>query len=328
MNRFLPSISLLLLVAFVTGTLGTNPGAAQGNWREDIGTLRIGVANGETPTSSSRRLELFREALAIRLGMKVEIVSLPDLAALSEAQGAGRVDYAIHSGLSFALTSAACNCVEPLALPVFDGGAKATHSVVIARRGPDGQPVPVMTPDTGSKVGAIGRADTFHAEVLRASLLKEDALPAGFEPDAMIVFETVEEAANALASGQVDAIVGWSTLTGSSTEGYSHGTLRQLLATGGVSIGDVRLVWQSIALPNGPHALRRNLPSEAKSLVQSFLLGLEQSNPAAYDAAVPLLTGGFRPVQLSAFRELKNLLVQNEKAALPVESAAPDEQQN
>jgi phosphonate transport system substrate-binding protein len=284
------------------------PPPASASWRGDIGTLRIGVAAGDDARGTTRRLELFRESLADKLDLPVEIVPFGDFLTMSDAQASGRIEYAVHSALSFAMTSVACNCVEPLAAPTFSGGAKSLRLVVIVQSKAQSD-VMAAQATGGAQLGIVGDlAGSEYLEMARAQLDAEGLAPAAFQPGKVRSFEDFQSAAAALAAGDVQGILGWSTLTGSLNDGYSHGTLRSLIETQELTAGDVELVWQSPEFMLGPHAIRRNVPAELKGLLQSHLLALESKEPAAYDSVSSDLAGGFRPVRASDYAPLKDLI--------------------
>ncbi|MEM1364129.1 MAG: PhnD/SsuA/transferrin family substrate-binding protein [Pseudomonadota bacterium] len=277
-------------------------------WRDDIGTLRIGVAASDDGRGAARKLELFRESVADKLDIPVEVVPFGDFLTLSDAQASGRIEYAIHSALSFAMTSVACNCVEPLAVPTFSGGAKGMRLIVIARSDANAS---VMARDgVAAKLALVGDKPDGSSivEMTQALLQQEGPLPAAFETQNIIAMQDFSAAVATLNAGEVQGVLGWSTLTGALSEGYSHGTLRRLVETGAISIDDLELVWQSPEIALGPHAVRRNLPVELKGLLQAHLLGLEGAEPAAYDSVSPTLAGGFRAVRTSDYQVVKTLI--------------------
>ncbi|RWD97132.1 MAG: hypothetical protein EOS61_32055, partial [Mesorhizobium sp.] len=66
---------------------------ARADWRDDIGTFRIGIVAEPGGGNSVPGLARLTDAYTNALGMKVEIVVARDYAALIEAQASGRVQY-------------------------------------------------------------------------------------------------------------------------------------------------------------------------------------------------------------------------------------------
>lgn len=61
-------------------------------------------------------------------------------------------------------------------------------------------------------------------------------------------------------NGQFDASMTSTSLQGEFDHGYSRGTLRRLVDNRLLDMGDLRIVWDSDIIPNGPTVFRRALP--------------------------------------------------------------------
>jgi phosphonate transport system substrate-binding protein len=111
---------------------------------------------------------------------------------------------------------------------------------------------------------------------------------AGIDPTAYFskIVETSdpEMAISALLADQADLAVAWSSLSGDRSAGYSFGALARLVAEGGLSMDQIRIVWQSPLIPFGPHAIRSDLPDELKTLLSRALRDMAAENPVALDA--------------------------------------------
>jgi phosphonate transport system substrate-binding protein len=62
--------------------------------------------------------------------------------------------------------------------------------------------------------------------------------------------------------------------------------------TGSLAMDQVRVVWQSDLVPFGPHAVRKDMPEELKTLLLSALTGMTAEAPDALDAVDPSGIGG------------------------------------
>ena len=295
---------LFLTVAFAVFFATVFSSIAQSNWRDDIGTFRVGILAGNDSAGAIRRAELFREAMNTHLDVPVELIPFGDLSTLIQAQVSGRVEYAIHSALSFTVASASCECLVPLAVPTFSGGAKGTHAVIFALS--DG---PRTLSDLENQTIGILVKEDFVTGTFAEIELKQSGFDLRTAGVAVLKLNSDGDALEALQKGTVKAVLDWSTLSGDAGQGFSHGLFARIMASEAApDVGTLRLIWQSDMLPNGPHAVRRNLASEAKKKVQDFLLSLETKNPAAYDVFNPRLGGGFLPVQLSEYKAVRDLL--------------------
>ena len=48
--------------------------------------------------------------------------------------------------------------------------------------------------------------------------------------------------------------------------GYTRGNLRRMVDNGLLDMADLRIVWESNLIPNGPTVMRNDLPQEAREL--------------------------------------------------------------
>ena len=99
-----------------------------------------------------------------------------------------------------------------------------------------------------------------------------------------------------MLNGDFDAGVTWSSVTGAVEEGYSRGNLRRMVDRGQLEMGDVRILWQSELIPEGPYVARKALPQEAKDLFREALLDLADRDPACFDRIVGDNAVDFEPI--------------------------------
>jgi phosphonate transport system substrate-binding protein len=76
----------------------------------------------------------------------------------------------------------------------------------------------------------------------------------------------------AVLNGDVDAAVTWVSGIGEWAEGYTSGNLRKMVDKGILNMDDIKQIWSSNLIPNGPIVVRKELPQEAKDA----LLGMKQ----------------------------------------------------
>lgn len=256
---------------------------AHADWRQDIGTFRIGVVAEPGGGDTVQGLATIEDAYTKALGMPVDVVVAESYEALIEAQMASRVHYAVYSATAYAAASLRCDCVEPLAAPSGEDGSAGIRSVLVSH---DGRLKSLE--DMAKGRIALGPADNIAARLLPlAALAGEGVVLTGSEPF-FIAAATPSETESLLADGSVDALFGWQPSSG---EG---GTLARL-ETAGLDRARLTVVWRSGILRYGPHAVRKDLNSEARRRLLAFLTTLKD-RPDIYDLIEPHRPGGFRPV--------------------------------
>lgn len=270
------------------------PDTARADWREDIGTFRIGAIDEFLASRSPRELDVLTNAYSRALKMPVELVALRDFSTLIDAQVSGRIDYAIHTALSYATADAACECVEPLAAPVDSDLSTGVHAILITRPG-----IALSESDLGAARISWPGAETA-AGMLPLSTLKIGERPLVEVASGWITSGSMETAETLFAKGEIDGMFGW-VPSGGEVEGYNRGTVARLKEKG-MADDAVQVLWTSPLLRYGPHGVRANLAPEAKKLLKRFLADLPATQSDVYDLLDQTHGGGFKPVSRSDYR--------------------------
>lgn len=287
-------VRLCMLGAAILSLVSATPAFAA-DWRSELGTFRVGLVAVGEPGVAAVRVEPFRLALAEQLGVPVEIVPMRDYPALIDAATRYHVEYSVFSASAFAAAYAMCECLEPMAIANSGDGTGSFKEVLIARQGGPAS----VSALAGKKVARLS------GPALGGALLAENELKAeGLDLDgAAVAFGDSDSALDALADGTVDAVLGWSSMTGDPSQGYSRGTLRRIAEREGSAL-DYTVIWQSSDIPHRVHAVRSTLDGEAKTILRSVLTGMFNADPLAYDSIEPLFGGGFVAARQSQFDAL------------------------
>jgi phosphonate transport system substrate-binding protein len=266
---------------------------ASADWKEELGSFRIGVVlNGNTGDELAK-MEPFRLAVAEKLGIPVEILPTRDLVTLIRNHVEGRNEYAILSATAYGAAWSLCECIEPLVAAKSSDGSLTSHSILISRNS-----VNMKSPKDaiGKKVVALGSDSVmgYAFAVHELQQQKIDLLGGGTE---FVFFQSAEEALTAFANGEGDAMIGWTSNVGDVSQGHSRGSLAQLAVLNPELLDKVQVLWTSSGVPHRLHSIRKNLEGEPKRLMRELLLELFEGDPVAYDAIEPDYSGGFQAVE-------------------------------
>lgn len=288
-----------VLLAVLTSLIFTGSyGISKADWRTDLGVFRVGIVVGEDVAGNLARVELFRLALSDALGMNVEIFPARNTSSLIEAHRGSRIEYAIYSASAYAATWILCECVEPLVLPLAVDQTSTFRAVIIS--GPSG---PGNLGDLTPKNLAIPRSRAVGAsEIAVYELEKQGVLPKGISELTLTgELMTLEQAVNGVLDGKFGAMLGWSSMAGDKLSGYSRGSLKALAEANGGEAKGYNIIWQSLDIPHPPHAIRKNLPSEAKRILRETLQQMFLEDPGAYDSIELQYGGGFEVARHGQF---------------------------
>ncbi len=310
----------LLILALACGVFWTLPPAAVAAAGTSVALAKLRVGVAVSPRSRpARSYEPFRAYLADKLGFPVEVVPFRDGQSLVEAAAARRVDYAIFTAATFAMTWRLCGCFEPLAAPRSDEGSMGFHAIVVARNdstlsGPaDLAGKTIAASDTRSVAGRLVPVSELAIEGtdIAAVAARIDTVRG---PDAAVM---------AVIERRADAGLAWSSLEGETGDGYSRGTLHDLVAARRLDMHDVRIIWKSALIPNGPHAIRSDLSPDFKTHLQRLLTDLAEQSPETYDSVEPIFGGGFAQIRLADYLPMLRLVTMRGQDPLQPPPDAP-----
>lgn len=262
---------------------------ANADWQQEVGTLRVGVVADSSNARSVIQAEPFKLAIQEALNIPVEIFAARDYPSLVRAHSDGRVEYAILSASAFAAVHVNCECAEPLVVAMAEDGASSYKSIIITRKKDDLNSVEQLK---GKHLIALSK-DSIAGYSFPLFELAKSGIRLN-QKNSKISFGTeFNPALHQFVLGEGAALIGWSSMQGDQSSGYSRGTLRKLAQIKGVSLSDYKVIWQSSNISHNVHSVRKNLPGEAKTILRELLSKMNKEDPVAYDSIEPYYSGGF-----------------------------------
>lgn len=83
----------------------------------------------------------------------------------------------------------------------------------------------------------------------------------------------------AVLNGDIDAAVTWVSGVGEWDEGYSSGNLRKMVDKGILNMDDIKQIWSSNLIPNGPIVMRKEMPQGAKDTMLGMKQWIHENDP-------------------------------------------------
>jgi ABC-type phosphate/phosphonate transport system, periplasmic component len=270
---------------------------ARGDYRETVRTLRIGVVDGQIAAADPARIDAVEKAFADAVGIAVEIVRFPDFSALIDAHASARIQYAIHSAMSYAATEAACGCILPLRRPVSGNGTIGFRSVLVVRE------------SAGSDPGALRIAYSSEGSVSGWEVPREAMASGSLSEPALVRAGSVEAAIDLYLDRSVDGFFAWIPEIAGKAPSAGPADLFGAAYTDKLASGEAtRTVWLSEPIVNGPHALHRSVPEDLAAALAAFLDEMPVKAPGLLDIVEPLHSGGFVAAAPEDYRTLRPLV--------------------
>ena len=106
---------------------------------------------------------------------------------------------------------------------------------------------------------------------------------------------------------QYDGAVTWTSGQGDIADGYSRGNLRSMVDKKMLKMSDIRIIWQSGKIPNGPWAIRTAVPADVKTSFADFMLDLPKSHRKVYDDIEKGAGVGYVPATMELYQDIIDL---------------------
>lgn len=288
----------LLGTAAAVAVLASTVAPAAADWRDSFGTYNIGLLGGENEADRLRRYDCFANLMSESLGVPVELFPAADYAGVMQGLLAGQLHQAGMGASGYAgvyLQDPAA--VSPVLTTKNVDDSLGYYAVIYVRADSefhslaDLEGAALAYADPNSTSGyLVPRAELAQAGIDDATFFGRTGFGGGHE-----------QAVIAVLNNQYDAGVTWTSLMGEVSEGYTRGNLRRMVDNGLLDMNDIRIVWESNLIPNGPTVMRNDLPQEARELATTFMLGMKESHPDCYADTVGGDGNGYAPIDHSFY---------------------------
>ncbi len=105
----------------------------------------------------------------------------------------------------------------------------------------------------------------------------------------------------AVLNGDVDAAVTWVSGVGEWEEGYTSGNLRKMVDKGILNMDDIKQIWSSNLIPNGPIVVKKSLPQEAKDTLVGMKQWILENDPVCNENIAAGVVKAWVPVDHSFY---------------------------
>ncbi len=281
-----------------SGVVAVLSNAAYADWRDEMPTFRVGLLGGENEADRLRNNECFRDAMEERLGVPVEMFPAPDYAGVIQGLVAGQLDYASLGASGYAAIHLQDpEAVEPIFVSAEADGSLGYIAAMYVRSDSDihaledmeGYSLAYADPNSTSGY-LIPRAELRAADIDDAEFFSRTGFGGGHEQAVIAVLE-----------GQYDAGVTWVSGQGDPADGYTRGNLRRMIDNGLLDMADLRVIWESNLIPNGPVVVRKSMPDEAREIIVDYLANQLETDPQCYYDISFGEGQGWQPVDHSFF---------------------------
>ncbi len=282
------------------------PAAGPRAWAAQVPQIRIGLLGGENEADRLGRYGAYRQLIEDTFKVPVRLFAASDYAGVLQAFSAGQIEMSSMGPSVYAGTWIDMNGgVEPLLVSEERDGSISYISVMVTRADSG---ITNLEQMRGKSLAWADPNSTSGYLIPRFALRR-----AGINPEPGPYFSRTgfggghEQAVVAVLQRQYDGAVTWASGQGTEAEGFSRGNLRAMVDKGMLNMRDLRIIWRSDPIINGPLTVRTALPAAFKEDLAMFHLALPKSHPAIYEAVERGGGTGYREVTHAQFQLLVDL---------------------
>ncbi|MEC9267936.1 MAG: phosphonate ABC transporter substrate-binding protein [Pseudomonadota bacterium] len=273
---------------------------AGGAGAQDISELRIGILGGENANDRLKAYSCLEEKVEDLLGVEASVFAPADYSGVIEGLLGGNLDLAWLGASGYAAVYLSNpDAVEPILVKVNTDGSYGYYSIGFARIDSGISNLD----DMKGKVFAFGDPNS-----TSGYLIPSIEIPTkGYSMKPGEYFGDVkfagghEQTIVGVFNGDFDAGVTWADGLGAWEEGFNSGALRKATDAGLVDMTEIREIWRSDVIPEGPFVVRKDLPEDVKVKLTGLLASLPSMDP---DCAYGVLAGdakGLAPITHKAY---------------------------
>lgn len=273
-GRSLGWAGFALLVAACGG--GEREGAsAGGDWRAQMGQVRMAVRGSEDDPQMARRWDVYKRHLQAATGLPVKLYESSDYNGTIQALSTGQVDVANIAGGGYANVDAQVgDKVAPILAVREAEGAMGYYSAVLVKAD---SPYRTLQDLKGKSLGYVDFNSTSGYLFPRAKMREQ-----GIDPDTFFGKSTFAgghtQAVMALENGQFDATI-IQAGGGTPEHGFTTGAHFTMARRGVVNLKDFRIVWAAGPIPNSAIVTRTDRPQPFIDTVRGAMAALPYDDP-------------------------------------------------
>ena len=281
------------------GTAFPTPGERP--WKAQVPLLRIGLLGGENESDRLGRYDAYRKLLEETFKVPARLLPAADYAGVQQALGAKQIEIASLGASAYAGAWLDSNGgVEPLVVSEEADGSIDYRSVMIVRSDSG------ITSLEQMRGKSLAWADPNSASGYL--IPRFELRQGGIDVEPGKYFSRTgfggghEQAVVAVVQKQYDASVTWASGQGEVNQGYTRGNLRSMVDKGMLDMTQMRIIWTSRPILNGPLTTRTDLPASFKEDMKAFHLALSKEHPQVYQQIERGGGTGYREVKHDDFQ--------------------------
>lgn len=247
-------------------------------WAAQVPTIRYGIMGGENEADRLGRFEPYRALMERIFQVPTRLFPASDYAGVMQGLAAKQLELAALGQSAYAgAWMDTDGGIEPLTITQQGDGSISYVSVLVVRADSG---ITTLEQMRGRSLAWADANSTSGYLIPRFQLRRAGV---GVEPGQFFGRTGFagghEQGVIAVLQRQYDGAMTHASTLGDPAQGFSRGNLRSMVDKGMLRMADVRIVWTSEPIMNGPLAVRTDLPADFKRDMQMMQLALAKTYP-------------------------------------------------
>jgi len=217
--------------------------------------------------SSSVRTDLLMKYLSAQVHIPVEVVRVEGYAPTIEAMRAKKVDIATYGSLGYIIAAQKAGAEAIVSRGEADGSLGSYRSVIAVPKDSPYHSLADLKAHAKNIVFAFADPASTSGNLYPRVGLLDAGIDAEKDFNKVVYANGHLAAFMAVKSDKVDAA------------GFMQAMITRMLQQKKMQPGDVRVIWTSDPIPDGPTAVRSDLPADIKKAIQDALVNMPQRDP-------------------------------------------------
>ncbi|WP_417516144.1 phosphonate ABC transporter substrate-binding protein [Minwuia sp.] len=252
--------------------------ALTGAQADDISEFRIGILGGENASDRLRSNACLEEKTEALLGVPTKLFAPADYNGVIEGLLGGNLDMAWLGASAYAKVYLSNpDAVEPVLTKINADGSFGYHSIGFARVDSG---IDSLADMKGRKFG-FGDPNSTSGYLIPSIEIPQAGytMKPGDHFGDVVFTGGHEQTIVAVQNGDIDGGVSWADGLGNWEDGYNSGAFRKAVDAGLVDMTQMKEIWRSKVIPEGPIVLRKDLPEDVKIKMVGMLASLTSTDP-------------------------------------------------
>lgn len=257
------------------------PAPGKRAWAAELPVIRMGLLGGENDADRLARVDGYKKLMETTFGVPVKLMVAADYSGVIQAFAAKQLDIAYNSPAAYAQSwMQSGGDVRPLTVTQEQDGSTSYFAVLYTRADSG------ITSLEQMKGHSLAWADPNSASGYL--IPRAEFRTMGIDPEPGKYFSRTgfagghEQTVIAVLNKQYDAGVTWTSGIGDPAAGYTRGMLRMMVDKKMLDMKDMRIIWKSRPILNGPLTVRKSTPLAFQEDMLAFHVALPKTHPDIY----------------------------------------------